>query len=445
MSPVIASPRHTYPARCQRATHAVESLKGGRAVGKVCVHGRLLDRTTGPALLFGEGGEIPLRFPDPNHHLPEARPGDLVEVSGRLRCGRVLLVEQMVLLVPAARGTDASVEAQLQCDLRNSRLKTRSDVVAAVRDFFVGNGFLEVETPTLARAPAQERHILPFQTEERGPNQGERFLVSSPEHHMKRLLTRGLERIFQISRCFRNGEFIPPLHRSEFTMVEWYRAYSSYREVAEDTENLVVHVARSVSGTSSVASVDLKIDVTPPWRRMTVDDAFLEYGGVDLTASTSAEKFRVAAAKAGWGRSIGSEDCWEEVFFKLLLESVEPALAALGTPVFLTDYPAQLAAMAKLHGPGDRLAERLEAYVAGIELGNGYTELNDPREQRRRSMAERQARRQQQAQTFPIDEALMRSLACGMPPSGGMALGLDRLVMLVAGARTVHEVVAFST
>ena len=442
MSPMIASPRHTYPARCQRATHTVGSLKRGQATGQVCVHGRLLDRTPDAALLSGDGGVIQLRFPASKLPQFEARSGDIVEVSGRFAAG-TLLVEHMPLLVPAARVTTVTpLEAQGRFELYNPRLRTRSEVVAAVRDFFVGNGFLEVETPTLARTPAHERHILPFQTEERGVNRGERFLVASPEHHMKRLLAGGLERVFQIGRCFRNGEFTP-LHLPEFTMVEWYRAYSSYRDIAEDTENLVAHVTCSVSGTSSVSIGDLKSDVSPPWLRMTVDDAFLEYCDVDLSDCASVEQFHLAAARAGWGRSIGADDDWEEVFFKLMLERVEPALAALGAPVFLTDYPAQLAAMAKLHVPGARLAERLEAYVVGIELGNGYTELNDPREQRRRFMSERQACRQRQTRAFPIDEAFMRSMASGMPPSGGMALGLDRLVMLVAGATSVHEVVAF--
>lgn len=361
-----------------------------------------------------------------------------MEVTGSL-AGGTLLVEQLALLVPAARAT-LDID---RSERHNPRLVIRSEVVAAVRAFFVGNGFLEVETPALARTPAHEQHILPFRTEERGPNRGERFLVSSPEHHMKRLLGRGMERIFQIGRCFRNGEFTP-LHLSEFTMVEWYRAYSSYRDIAEDTENLVAHVSCSISGTSSVSMGDLRADVTPPWRRMTVDDAFLEYCDVDLSDCNSAEKFRLAAARGRWGMSIAGDDDWEDVFFKLMLERVEPALAALGTPVFLTDYPAQLAAMAKLHdAPHARLSERLEAYVLGIELGNGYTELNDPREQRRRFMSERQAYRQRQRRVFPLDEAFMKSMACGMPPSGGMALGLDRLVMLMAGATSVHEVVAF--
>jgi len=443
MSPVIDSPRHTYPARCRRATHTVDSLKRGQADGYVCVHGRLFNRTPDSAHLHGEGEEIPLCLPTSNHHhLPEARSGDIVEVSGRL-AGGTLLVEQMALLVPAARATTVTPleEEKLRSELHKP-VKIRSEVVAAVRDFFVGNGFQEVETPTLARTPAHERHILPFQTEARGANQGERFLVASPEHHMKRLLARGLERIFQIGRCFRNDESTP-LHLPEFTMVEWYRAYSSYRDIAEDTENLVAHVTRSIRGTSSVSIGDRKADVTPPWLRMTVDDAFRDYCDVDLSDCTSADKFRLGAVRAGWGRSIGADDDWEEVFFKLMLERVEPALAALGVPVFLTDYPVQLAAMAKLHVPADRLAERLEAYVVGIELGNGYTELNDPREQRRRFMSERQACRQTPA--FPIDEAFMRSLAVGMPPSGGMALGLDRLVMLMSGATSVHEVVAFTS
>ena len=158
-----------------------------------------------------------------------------MEVSGRL-AGGTLLVEQMALLVPAARATTVYPleEAKVRSELHKPRLKIRSEVVAAVRDFFVGNGFLEVETPTLARTPAHERHILPFQTEARGANQGERFLVASPEHHMKRLLARGLERIFQIGRCFRNDESTS-LHLPEFTMVEWYRAYSTYPDIAEDT------------------------------------------------------------------------------------------------------------------------------------------------------------------------------------------------------------------
>ena len=292
-----------------------------------------------------------------------------------------------------------------------------------------------METPTLARASAQEQHIQLFATEYQGDkSQQQLYLAPSPELYMKRLLGVGFERIYQIGRSYRNGE-LGPQHNPEFTLIEWYRAYASYEEIMVDVEDLVSHVAKSVLGRSSVVRAGREISVQPPWQRLSVRDAFVRWADIDLAACADAESLFCRARTLGYG-SARREDSWEDLYYKILLERVEPELAKLGA-VHLFDYPRQLAALAKLKEGDPAVAERAEAYLAGVELANGYTELNDPTQQRERFA------RGAQAEGAPCDEAFLAAMERGIPPAGGVALGLDRLVMIVAGASYLEEVVAF--
>lgn len=256
---------------------------------------------------------------------------------------------------------------------------------------------------------------------------------------MKRLLGAGCERIFQLGRAFRNGER-SALHNPEFTMLEWYRAYASYEEIMGDVEELVAAVSREVRGTTLLEYQGRRVNLRPPWRRLTVREAFGEFAGLDLDLGASAEEFRRQARDTC--PSVDTEDTWEEIFFKVLLDRVEPGMAAAGRPVLLKDYPASMAALAKLR-PVDQVAERVEAYVAGLELANGFTELNDPREQRQRFMEERRKRAAIGYPLHPVDEDFLQMMELAMPPAGGMALGVDRLVMLLADAGRIDEVIAF--
>jgi lysyl-tRNA synthetase class 2 len=250
---------------------------------------------------------------------------------------------------------------------------------------------------------------------------GERYLITSPEYQMKRLLAGGLERIYQLAKCFRNDE-VGQRHQPEFTMLEWYRAYAGVDEVMADTEQLVAAVATAISGEAVLHTAAGPVDVAPPWPRLTVREAFARFAQVDVFA-------------------LLQEADGEETFYRLLVERVEPALSELGA-LFLCEYPASMASLARKKPNDPRVAERFEAYVAGVELCNGFGELTDPIEQRARLLADQAERAQRGLPVYPIDERFMAALEQGVPPSGGNALGLDRLVMLALGAAHIEDVTA---
>lgn len=404
---------------------------------EVRVHGRLIRAGTGGGLLLGPEGERRwCRWPSAGRHPAE---GDIVEVEGVME-GEWIGAAQVVVLAPAASAPAAGWEAWAarQEALRRS-LELRARVQAALRAFFADAGFLEVETPALVGAPGQEAHLLLFETTYRGRPPRDCFLVSSPEHHMKRLLGAGLARIFQMGRAYRNGER-SPAHHPEFSMLEWYRAYAGYEEIMADAEALVAAAGRAVHGATLLQYQGQPLDLTPPWPRLSVGEAFARFAGMDLEPRLGVEEFRRQGRRCC--PSVDTADTWEEIFFKVLLERIEPGLAGMGKPVFLLNYPASLAALAKVRGPGG-VAERVEVYAGGLELANGFTELNDPAEQTRRFAAERAKRAALGYPVHPLDKEFLEMLRLGMPPAGGMALGVDRLVMLLADAPRIDEVLAF--
>ena len=326
-------------------------------------------------------------------------------------------------------------------------LELRAAALREIRAFFDEAGFLEVQTPILLSSPGQETHIRPFETEFDDPANGRRrcYLVTSPEHHMKRLLGQGCQRIFQIASCFRDGESSSK-HAPEFTMIEWYRTEAGYEEVAEDVERMVRRLWSNVFGQEVISNAGGgPVDVAAEWQHLTVSEAFARYTGVDPLDHPEADVARFRAASRQRGFILADTDSWEDVFFKLMIEAVEPALAALTRAVFLKDYPSELSALARISPRNPRVAERLELYIGGVELANGFSELTDGREQRRRFMAQRAARRLLPAPTLPLDEAFLRMLSEGrMPMAGGMALGLDRLIAVLSGISDIHHTRAFS-
>jgi lysyl-tRNA synthetase class 2 len=286
-------------------------------------------------------------------------------------------------------------------------LQTRSRVLRAVREFFYGLDFTEVETPVRLPAPAQETHID-------APPSGRAWLRASPELHMKRLLAAGCERIFQLGPCFRSGE-CGRRHNPEFTLLEWYRAGADYTDILRDTEALLAHVFQSVAGRASLTYRGAAIDLARPWHCLTVRQAFLKWAGWDPVADWNPDRFDLD-----------------------LLEKVEPALPQ-DKPCVLTDYPAPAASLARLK-PGDpRVAERWEVYVGGLELANAYSELCDPAAQRARFLEAAEERRCLGKEVYPLDEPFLAALERGLPPCGGIALGVDRLVMLVCGVADIAE------
>ena len=420
--------RH-YPARV-RWRHQ-PAATAATAVGEVAVRGRLLQFAAGRGRLADESGAVDLVV---QPRAEGVTAGDIVELYGIAAEG-VIVVSQIRLLAPSNAAWARGDWARFHANGLWANMRVRAAVLDAVRSFFRDADFLAVETPTLVRASAQEESIQLFATEYQGDKEREPlYLAPSPELYMKRLLGVGFERIYQISRSYRNGE-IGPQHNPEFTLIEWYRAYASYEEIMADVENLVAYVAESVLGRPSVVRQGRLIDVQPPWQRLSVHAAFARWAAVDLDSCASAETLFRRTRALGYG-SARRGDRWEDLFHKILLEKVEPELAKLGA-VHLFDYPRPLAALAKLKEGDPAVAERTEAYLGGVELSNGYTELNDPVEQR--------ARFAQGAQPggAPADESFLAAMERGIPPAGGVALGLDRLVMIVAGAACLDEVIAF--
>jgi lysyl-tRNA synthetase class 2 len=298
------------------------------------------------------------------------------------------------------------------------RLRERARVLRDVRRFFDARGFVEVETPAMVPSPGLDLHLdaFPVGGGERG---AARWLMTSPEYQMKRLLADGWGRIYQIARCFRRGE-LGSRHNPEFTMLEWYRADAGVDDVMRDTEQLVA----AVTG-GAVRVGERPIDLRPPLDRLGVCDAFARFAG------WSREDTLDAAARD------------EDRYFRALVERVEPAVAALDRGVFLVDYPATQASLARKKPSDPALAERFELYVAGVELCNGFGELVDAAEQRARLEHDQDERRARGLEVYPVDERFLAALG-RVPPSGGNALGLDRLVALACGTTDIASVVAFT-
>jgi lysyl-tRNA synthetase class 2 len=289
-------------------------------------------------------------------------------------------------------------------------LEFRHRVLNAIRCFFNQRGFVEVETPVRVRTPAPELHI------EAEPS-GDHYLRTSPELHMKKLLAAGIPRIFQMGPCFRLGER-GRLHNPEYTMLEWYRTHADYADMLADTKTLIAHLVENVLDSPKISYGGATIELLPFWERLTVSEAFLLHAGWDPCRHYDPDRFDLD-----------------------LVDKVEPALPR-HVPVVLTDYPVQAAALARIRAGDPPVAERWELYIAGVEIANAYSELTDPQEQRRRFEDVREAQRRRGQEPYPLDEEFLAMLAA-MPPAGGVALGVDRLVMLLSGAATLDDVLPF--
>ncbi|HEX8908271.1 MAG TPA: EF-P lysine aminoacylase EpmA [Anaeromyxobacteraceae bacterium] len=326
---------------------------------------------------------------------------------------------------------------------RREAARARARMQAAVREFLTRRGFEEVETPCLVPAPGMEPHIdafrAPFVPEGGGPARA-LWLHSSPEYAMKRLLAEGFPRIFQLARVFRNGE-VSDTHNPEFTLLELYRAHTDYRGIMEDLEETVAHCARAVAGGTRVEVGGRTLELAPPFERLTAQDAFQTRAGLDL-AACDGDAARLRAALRRAGLDTGREgDSFDDLFFRVFLERIEPTLG-LERPTYLLDWPAPMAALSRLKPEDPRFAERFELYAGGLELANGFSELTDAAEQRRRLVEEQALRARLGRPVYPLDERFLAALP-RMPEAGGVALGLDRLLMLLAGARTLDEVLLF--
>jgi lysyl-tRNA synthetase class 2 len=326
---------------------------------------------------------------------------------------------------------------------KRATLALRGRVLAAIRGFFAARGFVEVETPALQASAGLEPHLRAFATQLTAPGEAprRRYLHTSPEFAMKKLLVAGMPRIFQLAHCFRDGER-SATHHPEFTMLEWYRAGAGYRDLMADCEELLRAVL-AASGRERFTWRGRSADPGAPWRYVSVTEAFERCCGIDLLATApdpaAPSVSLLAAAAAPLGIAPHPGDDWEDLFFRLFLEKIEPELG-LGAPAILYDYPIAMAALAR-EKPGEpRLAERFELYLCGLELANAFGELTDAAAQRRRFLADQETKRRRYGETYPIDEDFLAALEAGMPESAGIALGVDRLVMLASGADTIEDV-----
>ncbi|WKZ28683.1 MAG: EF-P lysine aminoacylase EpmA [Patescibacteria group bacterium] len=333
---------------------------------------------------------------------------------------------------------------QLKNDAQlRKNLELRAKTIAAVRAFFDARGYLEVETPLVVAKPGMEPHLEPFQTTVRDPfgNASEAFLITSPEYAMKKLLVAGFPKIYQLAKCFRNGEAFEGRHNPEFTMLEWYRTETDYRGIMDETEALVKETAERVLGTKVLSWRGETLDLGQPWERLTVAEAMRRHADVDLDAALSDKKILLDVA-ARLGHALPAETAWDDAFFSVFLNAVEPQLGKK-VPTFLYDYPVSMAALSKPSARDPRYAERFELYIGGLELANAFTELTDAKEQRKRLEEERALRQQLGRIDYAPDEDFLAALEAGMPASGGIALGIDRLVMLLAGEEDIRRVLAF--
>jgi lysyl-tRNA synthetase class 2 len=312
------------------------------------------------------------------------------------------------------------------------RFRVRGKTIAAVRRRLDDEGFVEVETPVLQ--PLYGGALArPFVTHHNALDR-DLYLRIATELYLKRLIVGGIDKVYELGKDFRN-EGVSFKHNPEFTMLEWYEAYADYEDGAARHERLVADVAEQVLGTTKVERDGVEIDLAPPWRRVTLRDAVRERTGIDVLEHPTRD-----ALAAAMGSEAGPDESWGKLVDGLLSKEVEPTLIQ---PTYIVDYPVEMSPFAKRHRSDERLTERWEAYVGGFEIANAFTELNDPDEQRRRFEAQAEDLRRGDTEAQPYDEDFVEALEYGMPPTSGVGLGIDRLVMLLTGVQSLREVVLF--
>ena len=316
-------------------------------------------------------------------------------------------------------------------------LRERARIFSAVRDFFSRRGYLEVETPALQVSPCMEPHLQAFRTELIGTDRKERrtmYLHTSPEFAMKKLLVAGLPKIYQLAKVFRNAEG-SSMHSPEFTMLEWYQAGMDYKDMMQESVDLV----RAVAGDKIIFN-GKTCDPHQPWEFTTVVEALKKYAGVDI-GNNLCDLAHILAEAARIGVYVSPQDDWENALLKILMDKVEPHLGA-PTPAIIYDYPVSMAALSRPKPEDPRFAERFEVYICGVELANAFGELTDATVQRGRFLRDVALRRKIYGDDYPVDEDFLKALECGLPPCSGSALGMDRLAMLLTGAHDIDLVQA---
>ncbi len=379
--------------------------------------------------------------------------GDFIEAAGQMirsRRGEVSVqAESVTMLTKSLRPPPEKFHGlqdietryrQRYLDLMANReakevLRTRSRVISAMRRFMDGRGFLEVETPVL-QSEAGGAAARPFLTHFNALNEPRQLRIAL-ELHLKRLIVGGFDKVYEIGRLFRN-EGIGNRWNPEFTMMESYEAYTDYHGVAEMVESSLAYISEDVTGSTRVPWQDGEIDFTPPFRRVTMVDAVKEHVGVDFRDYPTVEAMEDLLREHRIG--IPPNAGWGKLFDELVSQRVEPQLQQ---PTFLLDYPLAISPLAKRTEYDDTLVERFELFVAGWELANAYTELNDPVDQRRRFEEQIRLKAEGDEEAEQMDEDFLVALEHGMPPTGGLGMGMDRLAMLLTNSQSIRDVILF--
>lgn len=324
------------------------------------------------------------------------------------------------------------------------KLWVREKILESIRTYFKGQGFHEVETPLLLPTPSTEPYLEVFQTELQN-DQGKwwpAFLPTSPEFALKKLLAHGSGSIFEITKSFRNGEGESSRHNPEFSILEWYEVGGDYMSVAREIEKLVIFIMHHINKESGniITYQGTSYDLSGPWEKISVAAAFEQYAGIDVATMLDGQKLKIVGKQKGY--QVDANTTWEEIWNQIIANEIEPKLG-IGKPTILYDYPLAQAVLAKKKASDPRFAERWELYLGGLELANCFSELTDWREQEERCMANLAERKHLGKTEFPMDRAFIDALKKGMPACGGVAVGIDRLVMLFTDSASIDEVLTF--
>jgi len=313
---------------------------------------------------------------------------------------------------------------------------TRSKIIKTMREYLDDNGFLEVETPVLQSIPGGAA-ARPFVTHHNALDI-DMYMRIALELHLKRLIVGGFDKVYEIGRVFRN-EGVSTKHNPEFTLVEAYQAYADYTDMMDLTENMIAYIAKKVLGTLKIKYEEHDIDLTPPWKRMTMKEGVKEYAGVDFETISQEDAYKLAKEKHLEVKEGMSKGELLNVFFE---EYVEPHLIQ---PTFVTGYPIEVSPLAKRMPEDPEFTERFEAFIVTRELANAFSELNDPVDQKERFMKQVEQRESGDDEAHMMDEDFVRSLEYGMPPTGGLGIGIDRLIMFLTNSSSIRDVILFPT
>lgn len=317
----------------------------------------------------------------------------------------------------------------------------REKILKLIRNFFTDKGYHDVEVPLLASSPIPESYLEVFQTELLDVNRKPRkaYLTPSPEIFLKKLLVAGIGNCFSLTKSFRNTETFSNTHNPEFTMLEWYRVDVDYKDLMSEIEELFVYIAEKIKGKLNITYQKKFIDLSPPWERLSMVEAFKKYADINLIELMDEESMSVFVKKRGY--SVEKSNTWEQLFNQLYLNEVEPKLGR-GKPTIIYEFPAVMAALAK-KAKDPRFSERFEIFIEGLELGDAYSELSDSSEQESRFKAEVTERKRLGKIDHPYDQDFIEALKMGLPTSAGMAVGVDRLIMLFADAKRIKDTLFF--